>query len=118
MKKHIEGITPDAMGMLEGYGWPGNVRELKNVMERAAIFAREGTFVGVGEIPDKVRGGPPVSLFSVAGHPPPTLDELARAYVEHVLKQTDGNQAQAARILDISPTTIWRYRNKTPAHAP
>lgn len=120
MKKPIEGITPEAVAVLERYGWPGNVRELKNVMERASIFAKAGSCVGVGEIPEKVRGGPPVSLFMAAGLPPPTLDELTRAYVEHVLKQTEGNRAQASRILDVSPTTIWRYQNKSQSssHAP
>src|SRR5438445_9144170 len=34
MEKPIEGISPEAMSLLESYDWPGNVRELENTMER------------------------------------------------------------------------------------
>src|SRR5204863_717747 len=37
----IEGIAPEALGMLEGYGWPGNVRELENSIEHAIALAED-----------------------------------------------------------------------------
>jgi Nif-specific regulatory protein len=38
----VEGISPQALRMLQGYSWPGNVRELENVMERAILLCRSG----------------------------------------------------------------------------
>ncbi len=38
MEKPIEGISPEAMSLLESYDWPGNVRELENTMERSVAL--------------------------------------------------------------------------------
>jgi DNA-binding NtrC family response regulator len=40
--KNIEGLSPDAMQALLAYDWPGNVREMENVIERAAVMAKNG----------------------------------------------------------------------------
>lgn len=41
--KRIEGFSDEALEMLVNYDWPGNVRQLKNVIERLAIMADQGT---------------------------------------------------------------------------
>ncbi|MBI2900129.1 MAG: sigma-54-dependent Fis family transcriptional regulator [Planctomycetes bacterium] len=115
LKKPIEGITPEAIAILENYDWPGNVRELKNAMERASIFAAPGGTVDIPEIPGKVREAAGSALFTIAG-PSPTLDQVTRAYIDHVVAQCGGNQAQAARILAIAPSTIWRNRPRGTPH--
>src|SRR5271169_2138874 len=46
MEKSVEGITPDAMSLLEAYDWPGNVRELENTMERS-VALETGTVISV-----------------------------------------------------------------------
>ncbi len=38
-QKPMDGITPEALEILQGYSWPGNVRELENVIQRAIILA-------------------------------------------------------------------------------
>ncbi len=38
MEKQVEGISPEAMSLLEAYEWPGNVRELENTMERSVAL--------------------------------------------------------------------------------
>ena len=38
--KRIEGLTQDALDLLNAYPWPGNVRELRNVVERMVVMAR------------------------------------------------------------------------------
>src|SRR6201998_1922387 len=55
MEKPIEGISPEAMSLLESYDWPGNVRELENTMERA-VALESGPEISVRVIPDKVLG--------------------------------------------------------------
>lgn len=42
MDRHVSGLTPEALMMLERYHWPGNIRELENCIERAFTYATEG----------------------------------------------------------------------------
>ncbi|HEY3157837.1 MAG TPA: sigma-54 dependent transcriptional regulator, partial [Vicinamibacterales bacterium] len=37
-KRHVRGISPEALAMLEHYAWPGNIRELRNAIERAMLL--------------------------------------------------------------------------------
>jgi DNA-binding NtrC family response regulator len=48
--KRVDGITPDAMGMLQQYSWPGNVRQLENTVFRAIVLSN-ASLLGVGEFP-------------------------------------------------------------------
>jgi len=52
MEKPIEGISPDAMQLLEAYDWPGNVRELENTMERS-VALETGNLISVAVLPRK-----------------------------------------------------------------
>lgn len=54
MGLNVEGVSPDAMGMLKAYEWPGNIRELRNVIERAMIFCDDAT-IDVQHLPAEVR---------------------------------------------------------------
>jgi len=54
-KKRLDGITEEALQLLEGYSWPGNVRELKNEIERAAIIADEGKEITPRHLSQEVR---------------------------------------------------------------
>src|SRR5258707_3549074 len=53
MEKPIEGISPEAIHLLEAYDWPGNVRELENTMERS-VALETGTMISVAVLPEKV----------------------------------------------------------------
>src|SRR6202166_4095610 len=54
MEKQIEGITPEAMGLLEAYDWPGNVRELENTMERS-VALETGKTISATVLPAKIQ---------------------------------------------------------------
>ena len=49
MGRQIQGLTPAALCVLQGYGFPGNVRELENILERAVIFA-EGAAIDTADL--------------------------------------------------------------------
>src|ERR1700752_2596863 len=53
MEKPIQGISPEAMSLLESYDWPGNVRELENTIERA-VALESGTEISSKVVPDRV----------------------------------------------------------------
>lgn len=114
------------------YEWPGNVRELKNAMERAMIL-EEGTVLTPNYLPfNVVQPTSSLTAFesvSSSDAPAPTLpngrslprlsiptggtslEEVERTMVELSMKQSSGNQTQAARLLDISRDAL-RYKLK------
>src|SRR6266852_5801002 len=54
MEKPIQGITPEAMRLLEAYDWPGNVRELENTMERS-VALETGNTISANVLPEKIQ---------------------------------------------------------------
>jgi DNA-binding NtrC family response regulator len=101
-------IAPAEMARLSGYHWPGNVRELRNILERAVILQE-----GPNLFPSRLLQFNPVSL-------PPTpqigstdtlsrsLRSIEQAHIQNVLSQCDHNHSHAARVLEISRSTLIR----------
>jgi DNA-binding NtrC family response regulator len=52
--KHVQGVTPGAMNVLQGYAWPGNIRELRNTVERAMILT-DGDVIDEEHLPPDMR---------------------------------------------------------------
>lgn len=100
----LPALTEEDTKALMAYQWPGNVRELKNVMERAAILSSQDRLqlnlpAPSGSLPD--RG----SSFSDI----PTMDDLQRRYIRHVLEFTGGRlggPGGAAEVLGMKRTTL------------
>ena len=133
-KKSVRGITPETRRLLLAHNWPGNVRELKNSIERAMILDDEPLLrpsympFAVGE---EARGGMTAfehtSMSSDTGgkqlangralprlyipEEGTSLEEVERAMVELAMRQSNGNQTHAARLLDISRDAL-RYKLK------
>jgi len=133
-KKSIRGISPETRRLLLAHNWPGNVRELKNSIERAMILEDESVLrpmympFAVGEA---ARSG--LTAFEhtsasadgggkqlASGRVLPrlyipeegtSLEEVERAMVELAMRQANGNQTHAARLLDISRDAL-RYKLK------
>jgi DNA-binding NtrC family response regulator len=96
-----------ALRAFYAYDWPGNVRELENVIERACII-REGERIGPRDLPEAVRnpsGAAPVS--GLVGSRV-SLEELEKAHILQVLEGVEGHKKNAAEILKINPSTLYR----------
>jgi NtrC-family two-component system response regulator AlgB len=105
-KRPLE-LSPEAEKALLGYGWPGNVRELRNAMERAVILWPAQVLTPEG-LPERI-GAAPKSLPRVGGTH--TLEDLEREHIMQVLK-TAPTLDEAAHILGIDASTLWRKRKK------
>ena len=92
----------EALDALMRYAWPGNVRELRNVIEYVRVKCRTGLF-GVEHLPREI-GYP----RRETGRPGP-VPKLDRAKVEEALVRAAGNRAEAAKLLGVGRTTLYRY---------
>lgn len=114
-KRHIEGVSPDAMRLLMAHDWPGNVRELRNAIERAMIL-EESSHITAASLPIAI--GQSAAMQTAAAPAIPaipdegmSLEENEKALLIRALEKTGGNQTQAARLLRITRDTL-RYKMK------
>ena len=91
------------------YAWPGNVRELRNCIERAVALARFDEVI-VEDLPAQVRDYSASHVLVAANDPTELvpLDEVERRYIERVMEAVGGNKRQAAQILGLDRTTLYR----------
>lgn len=108
MGRPVPKISATAMRKLEGYPWPGNVRELRNVLERSLItLARdeirsEDLALDAAASVPATSGGDPVEEWQIR-----PLDDVISSYVSASVEAVGGNVRKAARLLQISPSTLY-----------
>jgi len=102
--RRVEEIDGDAAEALLAYDWPGNVRELRNVIEHAFAVG-EGSLLLAEDLPPELLGQGPVG-----GRHPARVNELdiEREQLVEALRKTHGRKAEAAALLGISRSTLWR----------
>ena len=102
----------DAMRVMMDYPWPGNVRELENAVEHGIICAT-GNFVEVDSLPQDIRDYQTGDLLASHNQTPERRKgDRFRRNIEAALNQCNGNKAQAAQLLGIDRTTLWRRMQK------
>jgi two-component system nitrogen regulation response regulator GlnG len=124
--KPVREVPPESRAALQAYPWPGNVRELQSALKQAVLRMR-GSLLAADYLPDAVTGRAangavePETLFDweefVAGRIAAgtenlyaeSLERMEREVLVRVLRHTDGNQLQAARLLGITRGSL---RNK------
>ena len=112
LKKRIRGLSPEVRGIFLSYAWPGNVRELRNVLERAMLTQHGNELRSDDLIIDTAATAAVARAAAGAGLPANEweilpLDEMITRYVTAAVEATGGNARKAARILEISPSTLY-----------
>ncbi len=102
--KRIDGMSPEFLERLQQHEWKGNIRELKNIIERAVILA-DGPLLTVDNLPTEMQ----VASFQTTG-PMSAFDlsSVEKLHIQRVLNHTKGNKTEAARLLNIGLTTLYR----------
>jgi len=99
----IEKMSKEFLEHLQQHEWKGNIRELKNVMERAVILANTLELT-VDSLPMELQ---------TTNYKPQTLSafdmaSVEKLHIQRVLNHTRGNKTEAARLLNIGLTTLYR----------
>ena len=101
--QRLEGMDKDFLSHLQDHDWKGNIRELKNVMERAVILA-DGPELTLLNLPLELQTthehSHMLSAFDLAS--------VEKLHIQRVLNHTKGNKTEAARLLNIGLTTLYR----------
>ena len=106
--RRLEGIEPDALAALKSHTWPGNIRELEHTIERAVLLGKGGA-IRVDDLPAPVTArAESAFVLDQAVARQLTLHDLEREYIGRVLQNAQGNKTEAARILGVDRTTLYR----------
>lgn len=105
MGKQVKGFAADCQAWMQSYAWPGNVRELRNVIERALIICDDYN-ITLDDMPLDFRSS--TLSGSAADGDDFELAEAEHRHIQRVLQYTKGNKAEAARLLKIGLTTLYR----------
>lgn len=103
--RRIDDISEAALALMKSYTWPGNIRELLNALEYAYAVG-EGEILTPDELPGRLADNSASPHLDVAAEL--TLDDLDRQRLLSALNQSGGRRSQAAEILGVSRTTLWR----------
>jgi transcriptional regulator with GAF, ATPase, and Fis domain len=124
--KQITGLTSAAMERFMRYRWPGNIRELKSALEFAFVIAEDG-LIDLDQLPPNIAQ---VEWPSIQSNPllkesighqnqqqpryftANSSGNAEKSALIEALRQTNGNQTQAARILGINRVTVWNRMKK------
>jgi DNA-binding NtrC family response regulator len=112
MSLKLPPLTQDALAVLKTYDFPGNVRELRNIIERALIESGGSAILPAHlHLLRRNTPPPPDNRNAKAGQTaglPLNLAEAEDILIQRALQETNGNIADAARLLGVHRTRIYR----------
>lgn len=123
-KKRFRRLSPEVIDAFTAYPWPGNIRELQNVLRNVAVL-RDGEEVTLAMLPHKitaVHAAVPKPERQAEPQPPgavrdalcalvgSSLQFMEREFIEATIAACGGSIPRAARMLEVSPSTLYRKR--------
>ncbi|MBL3577123.1 sigma-54-dependent Fis family transcriptional regulator [Rhodovulum sulfidophilum] len=124
-ERSFDRLAPDVADLFRRLPWPGNVRQLLNVLRHAVVLNQgpevtldmlpialqqeRGRLAGPGFSPQPTTGSttPPVQVEDLIGR---TLAEIEQVVIEGTIAREGGSLPRAAKVLDVSPSTLYRKR--------
>ncbi len=105
--RNVRGVDPKVLKLFKEYSWPGNIRELERALEHAFVFVK-GPIITTSHLPELREDTPAKSPAGSERSNGKYLWEDEKIAIEDVLKRTRGRRHEAANILGISRTSLWR----------
>ena len=107
--REIQGVDPQVLSILMSHDWPGNIRELENVIERAFVLCRQEE-IKRSHLPRDLilreqRAGELLNMYSAR-------QALEAGNISRALRQSQNNLSQAARLLGMHRSTLYRKMKK------
>jgi DNA-binding NtrC family response regulator len=103
MNKPVPEMSSEFLQQLETYPWKGNIRELKNILERTLIISDNSSLHAI-DLPFDFR----FHEKEESNKNPFDLALIEKHHIQKVLNHTQGNKSEAARLLNIGLTTLYR----------
>jgi two-component system, NtrC family, response regulator len=100
----IDGMSKSFIEHLKMHDWRGNIRELKNVMERAVIMAN-GSQLNIENLPVELQNKNYMKQINNLNF---DLNSMEKIHIQRILNHTKGNKVEAAKLLNIGLTTLYR----------
>lgn len=103
-------LSDDALKAMLAYDWPGNVRELENCLERTYAFI-SGPLIHATDLPQEIAHLPIPEPFHESSNGDSKIvpiAELEMKTILHAISELKGDKLQAARLLGIGKTTLYR----------
>jgi len=102
-------LSDDALKALLAYDWPGNIRELETCLQRTYTLT-EGSLIHVTDLPQRITHVLGVEPANGNGHNGNIIPmaELEKQTILNAITELHGDKAQAARLLGIGKTTLYR----------
>jgi len=105
-------LSQSLLRSLMDYAWPGNIRQLENAIEHAVAMSGQALEIGPNLLPEEVREPMKASGLPSLHIPDEGIDfsavmtQIERDLLVRSLEKTGGNKRQAARLLNLSRTTL------------
>ena len=106
--RKVTRVAPEVLDLLMRYEWPGNVRQLENIIERAFALG-EGDMIYERDLPIEIRELDKEMSISNTNL---NLSENEKLLIKRALTQANGNKSDAAKLLGINITTVYRKMEK------
>ncbi len=102
-------LSGEALKAMLAYDWPGNVRELENCLERTCAFT-SGPLIYTTDLPREIANFPSPEASNGNGHAGKIIPiaEIEKQTILSAVAELNGDKLQAARLLGIGKTTLYR----------
>src|SRR5438876_1833116 len=104
---HERSVSDEALKILLAYDWPGNVRELENCLERSCAFT-SNAIIQVRDLPSDIHGTHNLVVGGNGSAKIVPIEQLEKQTILNTIEQLTGDKLQAARLLGIGKTTLYR----------
>ncbi len=117
LKRKVKGVENSVMKTFMNYEWKGNLRELENMIERAVLLC-DGEYITLNELPSHLNNKDKKNEDEIPSNLNEALNRYEKKHITEILNGTNWNRSEAARILGIDTSTLYRKMQKLEIEIP